>query len=135
MHRISLHPRGLAARTLNFEDWATFLLDSSGARWCSRGIPRPWTWNERVLGCPDVAAISSMAFRATRDEPQLLVPLRLRAGDAERSLFTTLTTFGTPRDVTLDELAVELFFPADDVSEELLRSPAPLPAAASTRSR
>jgi hypothetical protein len=36
-------------------------------------------------------------------------------------MFTTLTTFGTPRDVTLDELAVELFFPADDASEQLLR--------------
>ena len=55
------------------------------------------------------------------DEPPLLVPLRLRVGDDELSLFTTLTTFGTPRDVTLDELAVELFFPADDVTEAMLR--------------
>lgn len=36
------------------------------------------------------------------------------------SLFTTLTTFGTPRDITLDGLAVELFFPNDEVNAELL---------------
>ena len=54
-------------------------------------------------------------------DPPLLVPFRLALGDGELSLFTTLTTFGTPRDVTLDELAVELFFPADDASEAILR--------------
>ena len=48
-------------------------------------------------------------------------PLRLDVGGAELSLFTTLTTFGTPRDVTLDELAVELFYPADDATEAALR--------------
>jgi hypothetical protein len=55
-------------------------------------------------------------------DPPLLVPFRLALGDIELSLFTTLTTFGTPRDVTLDELAVELFFPADDASDAILRA-------------
>ena len=58
------------------------------------------------------------------DEPQLLIPVRLDVGGNELSMFTTLTTFGTPRDVTLDELAVELFFPADEPSEQLLRGAA-----------
>jgi hypothetical protein len=44
----------------------------------------------------------------------------LAFGEHELSMFTTLTTFGTPRDVTLDELAVELFFPADDQSDAML---------------
>ncbi len=39
-------------------------------------------------------------------------------------MFTTLTTFGTPQDITLAELAVELFFPADDASDALLRGAA-----------
>ena len=55
-------------------------------------------------------------------EPQLLVPCRLLVGGDELSLFTTLTTFGTPRDITLDELAVELFFPADDATEAILEA-------------
>ena len=46
--------------------------------------------------------------------PDLLVPYRLDVDGVMLSMFTTLTTFGTPRDITLDELAVELFFPADD---------------------
>jgi hypothetical protein len=58
------------------------------------------------------------------DDPPLLVPVRLQLGGVEVSLFTTLTMFGTPRDVTLDELAVELFFPADDASDAILRGSA-----------
>ena len=49
------------------------------------------------------------------------MPVVVELGGAVLSLFTTLTTFGTPRDITLDELAVELFFPADPQTEELLR--------------
>ena len=59
------------------------------------------------------------------DDPPLLVPFRLKVGTTELSMFTTLTTFGTPRDVTLDELCVEFFFPADDATERLLRDPGP----------
>ena len=54
-------------------------------------------------------------------EPALLIPLRLSVDGVEVSLFTTVTTFGTPQDVTLSELAVELFYPSDDVSDDLLR--------------
>ena len=50
----------------------------------------------------------------SRDEPPILVPFQLSTPLGELSLFTTLTTFGTPLDVTIDELAIELFFPADD---------------------
>jgi hypothetical protein len=50
------------------------------------------------------------------------VPLVLEVDGGRRlSLFTSLTTFGTPRDVTLDELAVKLFYPADESSADLLR--------------
>jgi hypothetical protein len=61
------------------------------------------------------------------------VPLRMDLGGIELSLFTTLTIFGTPPDVTLAEMAVELFYPADDASEELLRSNAGGEADASVR--
>ena len=56
------------------------------------------------------------------DTASLLVPFELDVGGGQRlSMFTTLTTFGTPLDVTLAELAVELFYPADAVSAALLR--------------
>jgi hypothetical protein len=77
---------------------------------------------EEVLGYPNVAALVARRVDAQDDAgAQLLIPCRLLVGGAELSLFTTLTTFGTPQDITLDELAVELFFPADDTTEAILR--------------
>ena len=59
--------------------------------------------------------------RSSTDEgPTLLVPFRWASPVGTLELFTTLTTFGTPRDVTLDELAVELFYPADDATARIL---------------
>lgn len=52
----------------------------------------------------------------------LLVRCELELGGVPLALFTTLTTFGTPRDITLDELAIELFYPADDATEAALRA-------------
>jgi hypothetical protein len=124
VHRVCLHPDGLAARTLNFEDWATYLLDQLRRTVVLTGDPAAAALEQEVLQYPDVAQLASFGSRATRDEPTLLVPLRLAVDGGELSLFTTLTTFGTPRDVTLDELAVELFYPEDDVSDTLLRAAA-----------
>lgn len=51
-----------------------------------------------------------------------VIPMRVRAGDAILSLFTTITTLGTPLDVALSELRIESYLPADDASEALLRA-------------
>lgn len=56
--------------------------------------------------------------------PGLVLPLRLRLGDAELSFLSTTTVFGTPREVTMSELAIEAFYPADDATRALLRVPA-----------
>jgi hypothetical protein len=75
----------------------------------------------------DENAHGPMVIRSRRparrwpDEPALIVPWRLRLNGAELSLFTTLTTFGTPRDITPAELAVELFYPADERTAAALR--------------
>ena len=53
---------------------------------------------------------------------RLLLGMKGTMSELELSLFTTLTTFGTPMDVTLSELAVELFYPTDDASEAALRA-------------
>jgi hypothetical protein len=60
--------------------------------------------------------------RSRAELASLLVPFELDAGGGQRlSMLTTLTTFGTPLDVTLAELAVELCYPADAASARLLR--------------
>ena len=61
-----------------------------------------------------------MAPGPHRQTPGLVVPLRLRAGDAELSFLSTTTVFGTPREVTLSELAIEAFYPADETTRRLL---------------
>jgi hypothetical protein len=56
------------------------------------------------------------------DDP--VVPWQLESGGREPSFFTTMSAFGTPMDITLSELSVELFFPADEATETALRDQA-----------
>ncbi|GAA2434811.1 hypothetical protein ACFPFX_29895 [Streptomyces mauvecolor] len=55
------------------------------------------------------------------------VPLRVRTPFGELSLFGTMATFGAPADVTLSELAIELFYPLDDFTTQALRALAETP--------
>jgi transcriptional regulator with XRE-family HTH domain len=130
VYRACLHPDGLARLTLNFAEWAGYLLHQLARSAMLTGDRELEQLYEEVRGYPNVAALETPPLRASWDEPPLLIPFRMAAGDEELSLFTTLTTFGTPRDVTLDELAVELFFPADDRTEAVLRAASQEAAAA-----
>ena len=56
---------------------------------------------------------------ATVTAGDLLLPIHLKVGDVELRLFSTIMTLGTPRDITLQELRIETFFPADAKSEEV----------------
>jgi transcriptional regulator with XRE-family HTH domain len=118
--RVCLHPDGLAARTRNFGDWSTYLLRQMRRTIQLTGDAGLAAVEAEVLAYPNLEAMPSSEPTAD-DDPPLLVPLVLEAGDAVLSLFTTLTMFGTPRDVTLEELCVELFFPADDDTDLLLQ--------------
>lgn len=130
VYRLCLHPDGLAARTTNFTDWAAYLLQQLRRTISLTGDPALQAILDEVIEYPNVARIAPLAEIAAWDDPPLLVPFRIESPAGELSLFTTLTTFGTPRDVTIDEIAIELFFPADDASDTLLRAAA---TAAATR--
>lgn len=124
--RASLHPQGLGAFTENFADWAHYLLATLQRAVATSADPGLAALQQEVLAYPNVAALLAAGLPpdAGADAP-LLVPCVLRLPhlqNARLSMFTTLTTFGTPRDITLDELSIELFYPADDASEALLRS-------------
>ncbi len=119
--RVCLHPDGLAARTANFDQWGRYLLGQLRRTLSLTGDPDVGELDAELRTYPNVAAIGDERVSAD-DEPGLLVPFVVDLGGRRLSMFTTLTTFGTPRDVTLDELAVELFFPADDDTARVLRS-------------
>ena len=57
-----------------------------------------------------------------KDQAAIAVPLRLKMGNDVLSFISTITVFGTPLDVTLSELAVESFFPADQRTAGILRA-------------
>jgi transcriptional regulator with XRE-family HTH domain len=120
--RVCLHPEGMASRTTNFDEWATYLLGQLRRTLLLTADPAVEALLDEVSGYPGLPDVDPRGAGVT-DEPDVLVPFRFLGADGvELSLFTTLTSFGTPRDITIDELAVELFFPADDATERALRS-------------
>jgi hypothetical protein len=120
--RVSLHPDGLARRTLNFDEWGSYLVTQLRRQVALTGDPHLTALLEEVSAYPNVRELTSRRGWMAWPETSLLIPFRVDFDGVEMSMFTTLTTFGTPRDITLDELAVELFFPADDATEAILRS-------------
>lgn len=109
--RLSLDPEGLAPRIANLEEWREHLL-ARLAREHDLGH------DGRVAGLLAELGPPAPAVRT----PGLVVPLRLRAGDAVLSFLSTTTVFGTPREVTLSELAIEAFYPADAATRSALAS-------------
>jgi transcriptional regulator with XRE-family HTH domain len=120
--RASLHPQGLAPLTENFDDWARYLLRTLHRSVSLDGSGGLVELEQEVMAYPTVQTLPSQNAWAVAGEESLLIPCILRLPFGRVSLFTTLTTFGTARDITLDELCVELFYPADEASEKLLRS-------------
>ncbi len=121
--RLCLHPDGLAARTVNFDEWAGYLLRQLRRTILLSGDAALVDIEAEVLQYPNVAGVVRQVGRQSSEERPILVPFVLAMGDVRLSFFTTLTTFGTPLDVTLDELAVELFFPSDEFTDLALRGP------------
>jgi transcriptional regulator with XRE-family HTH domain len=121
MLRVTLHPDGFASQVRNLEQWRAHVLRrvrrqlertaAPGlvdllAELESYGAPAPPT------PAPDAA------------DQDLVVPLQLSTPYGDLSLLYTATVFGSPRDVTLDEIAIETFFPADAATANTLRVPA-----------
>lgn len=115
--RLSLHPDGLAGAILNLAEWRAHVLERLERQLQATA--------DRQLG--DLLA-ELRSFPATDGAagPErlgaVLIPLRLATPAGELSLLTTTTVFGTPMDITLAELAIESFFPADAVTGERLRA-------------
>jgi transcriptional regulator with XRE-family HTH domain len=113
--RLSLHPEGMAPRIVNLPEWRAHLLDR-----LDRDIES--TADAALIQLRAELATYPCPPPATRpDTRAILVPMRLRAGDEVLSLLSTTTVFGTPRDITLSELAIESFYPADPPTAAFLK--------------
>jgi transcriptional regulator with XRE-family HTH domain len=116
--RITLHPDGLAQRILNFDEWSGHLLARLHRQALLSQDPALAELERELLGYPGVERSGGIA----EPEEMLFVPLRLRLPDGPvLSLFSTVATFGTALDITLEELSIEAFFPADEATGDYLR--------------
>ncbi|MFO1327290.1 MAG: helix-turn-helix transcriptional regulator [Rubrivivax sp.] len=130
MMRASLHPQGFAALTANFDEWGRHLVDTLQRGATQSGDPALLALEQEVRAYPTVRALPPRDEGAAPGAaPPLLLPCVLRTPRGALSMFTTLTTFGSPRDITLEELCIELFYPADAASEALMRSAGAAPGA------
>ncbi|HYH18839.1 MAG TPA: helix-turn-helix transcriptional regulator [Azospirillum sp.] len=115
--RLSLHPDGLAPRVANLPEWRAHLLARLGRQIEITADPVLATLMEELKSYPVPASA-----RPHQDYGGVVVPFHLATEVGVLSFFSTTTVFGTPVDVTLSELALEAFFPADPETAEALRA-------------
>lgn len=118
--RLALHPQGLAPRIANHAEWRDHLIARLHQSLAASGDPVLQALMDELCDYPVASAGESL--RPGADYAGVVVPLRLNTPHGLLSFFTTITVFGTPLDVTLSELALEAFFPADAATAEALRA-------------
>ena len=116
--RLSLHPEGLAPRIVNLAEWRAHLLARLRHQVELTADPALAELLREVSGYP---APEASAAEHAAAEHSVIVPLSIRTEVGVLSFLSTTTVFGTPVDVTLSELAMELFFPADAATAEAVR--------------
>jgi transcriptional regulator with XRE-family HTH domain len=150
--RLALDPRGIAPRIVNFAAWRAHLLGRLGQQIAASGddalraladeltaLAAPSRAPRREAALADGASAAERAAAAhdadepaplahAAAEPALVVPLVVETRLGTLSFISTTTVFGTPVDVTLAELALESFFPADAATAAALRDAFAAPA-------
>ena len=112
--RLALHPRGMAPRIVNFDDWARHVLERPRHEHAKAPHPRHEELPAELAG-----------YLPRQPEPDaghlgFAVPLVLRTSLGELRLLTAITTFATAVDVTVSEVRLETFLPADERTAALL---------------
>ena len=116
--RLSLHPQGLAPRTVNFREWRAHLLAVARKRVDLTGNLVIAELLHEVSAYP--VAVGKAPLQTADSGSEFVVPFKIITSAGLLSFFSTTTVFGTPVDVTLSELALELFFPADAETAEIV---------------
>ncbi len=116
--RLSLHPDGLAPRIANLGEWRAHALERLRRQVELTADPGLADLIEEIRGYPQPPAPD----RRPEDYGNVAIPFQLLAGDTLLSFLGTTTVFGTPVDITLSELTLETFFPADAATADALRA-------------
>jgi transcriptional regulator with XRE-family HTH domain len=113
IYRLALHPEGMAPRIANLSQWAYHILD----RLQQESLRDP---DDRLSSLLVELAAYVPERVVTAEHLGFAVPMKLRSRRGELRLMTTLTTFATAVDVTVAELKLEAFLPADAATSEVL---------------
>jgi transcriptional regulator with XRE-family HTH domain len=113
--RLAFHPEALAARTVNLAEWCGHLLERLHRQCEATADPELIKLYHELRAYPIPARSVPLA------SDNVAIPFKMRLGNDVLSFFSTTMIFGTPVDITLSELALETFFPADDLTAERMR--------------
>lgn len=115
--RLSLHPDGLASRIINLREWRDHLLERLRRQidlTADHGLA------ELLSELREYPVPVQTGTMRSADYGGVAVPFRMRTDTGDLAFFSTTTVFGTPLDITLSELAIEAFFPADEATARAL---------------
>jgi transcriptional regulator with XRE-family HTH domain len=115
--RLAFHPEGLAPRTVNLAEWAAHLLERLHHQCEATADPELIKLYHDLKSYPLPARSGPVS-----PDNNVAIPFKLRHHGEVLSFISTTMVFGTPVDVTLSELALETFFPADELTAERMRA-------------
>jgi hypothetical protein len=116
--RLSLHPEGLAPRIANFGEWRAHVLARLHRQVAITADPALKDLLRELSDYPAPNAGVSKASTPNREWTNVVTPLNIVVNSTNLAFFSTTTIFGTPVDITLSEIAIESFFPADAATAE-----------------
>jgi transcriptional regulator with XRE-family HTH domain len=119
--RISLHPEGLAPRIVNLAEWRAHLLLRLRRQIDLTGDPELIELQRELNGYPATNDFAEVPNEVAMHDT-VAIPFRIASVEGPLSFYSTTTVFGTPIDVTLSELALEFFYPADRETADKVRS-------------
>ena len=121
--RLSLHPDGMAPRIANLRQWRAHLLTRLHRQAETTGDPRLAALREELSTYP--GGESAPHETAPPGPTDVVVPLRYRGDHQELSFLSITAVIGTPMDITVEELAIESFYPADEATAAALAQSPP----------
>lgn len=119
--RLSLHPRGVAPRIANYVEWRAHLLTRLRQQIDVTADPGLMDLMKELRSYPVPAETRQQRNAAKTDASGVVVPLELITDRGVLAFMSTVTVFGTPVDITLSEIALECFYPANAETAQALR--------------
>ncbi|WP_020119185.1 helix-turn-helix domain-containing protein [Streptomyces canus] len=120
--RLTLHPEGLAPRIRNLREWRGHLLEQMRRQVALRRSESLRALYEEVAAYPMPVSGTEDSLEEAESVPYFALPMRIEHEGRTLSFISSTSTFNTPMDVTVSELAIETFLPADPATAKYLHT-------------